>query len=267
MLSDAAHELFTLPAATDSSGVPRTYGAISNPRVRRRERQGPVRNLAASNAPQPAARTAAKPPAKVKEEPKVTQQTLSKATKAAPSIAGFLQKKSVPSLKRGGSSGIMESFAKGAAAAAAAKAKKAETSQPATPSGDDSSMHPMSDGEEDDSKVLPQPKVHEGAGRTTKKDNQEALRRMMDDDDDDDEPDEDEPEEQEPSEAEETMEDSPAPEPKKEEPAEVVSTSGGGRRRGKRRIMTKKQTLDDKGYLGEPKFTHTSLLPPLFMTS
>ncbi|EOO03850.1 putative dna polymerase subunit cdc27 protein [Phaeoacremonium minimum UCRPA7] len=79
----------------------------------------------------------------------------------------------------------------------------------------------------------------------SRKEREEALRRMMDDEDE-----EEEPEEKADSPMEEPVEEPPAPEPEKEaEPTEVVSSTGDGRRRGKRRIMRKKQILDDQGYL------------------
>ena len=179
-LIDAAQQLLSLPTPTDSSGAHKTYGTIVNPHVRRRERRGAGAKPVAANAQKPAAKTSTKPLSIVKEEPKVIQLPPAKETAketASAAAAPAPVKKPVPTLKRGGSSGtgIMQSFAK----AAAAKAKKAETSQPATPSGDDSSMQPMSEGEEDDSEVLPQPKVQDKTGRKGKKEREEELRRMM----------------------------------------------------------------------------------------
>lgn len=184
---------------------------------------------------------AAKPKAGVKEDPQA-ENPPAESKKPAPSVP---DKKSTPALKRGGSntSSIMQAFSK-----AATKVKKAKTSQPATPSGDDSSAQPMSDDGEDDSE-MPQPAPRGTAGRKTRKEREEELRRMMEEDDDDDE----EPEERADSPEDpmdETPEEPAAPEPAQEEPAEVVTTSGDGRRRGKRKIMRKKQIMDEQGYLG-----------------
>ncbi len=74
---------------------------------------------------------------------------------------------------------------------------------------------------------------------------------MMEEDDDD----EDEPEERAESPVEEPVEDEveevqEAP-PAKDEPKEIISASSDGRKRGKRRVMKKKQIMDDQGYLGK----------------
>jgi len=135
----------------------------------------------------------------------------------------------------------MQSFAK---AATAAKVKKPEA-KPVEPD-------PMSEDEEDDSEVLPKPKVHDGPGRKSKREREEELRKMMEEDDDEvEEKSEQEEEEEANSPAEEPVDEEMVPEPTKEEPSEVVASSGDGRRRGKRRIMKKKQILDDQGYLGQ----------------
>lgn len=47
----------------------------------------------------------------------------------------------------------------------------------------------------------------------------------------------------------ETADEPAVPEPEEPEPAETVTTSNG-RRRGKRKVMRKKQIMDDQGYLG-----------------
>lgn len=222
------------------------YGTIANPHVRRRERRGVIPKPTASKAaeviaavPKPAA------PTKVKEEPNT----------AAPAPASTKEKeaakKAPPSLTRGGSSGIMQSFAK-----AAAKPKKAQASQPVTPSvkGEDTNMTALSDDGEDDADVVPEPKpAADDTGRKSRKEREAELRRMMEEDDED-EPEQPEEKEDTPMEEpeEEPEEELPAPEPEKEEPAEVVSSKpGDGRRRGKRRVMRKKQIMDDQGYLGK----------------
>lgn len=233
--------------------------------MRRRERKG----VAAKTTAAPAVdRTVKQEPKAVKSDPRAA---LSKAfasakpksevkEEAKPEIApaesgkpapGAENKKPTPALKRGGSntSSIMQAFSK-----AATKVKRAETSQPATPSGDDSSAQPMSDDGEDDSE-MPQPVPRGAASRKTRKEREEELRRMMDADDDEDDEDEDDASEkraespvEEPMD--ETADEPEAPEPAPAEPAEVVTTSTDGRRRGKRKVMRKKQVMDEQGYLG-----------------
>lgn len=138
----------------------------------------------------------------------------------------------------------MQSFAK-----AAAKPKKADTPQTVEPSAaeDDSSMPALSDDGEDDSVAMPEPKEESEAARKSRKQRQEDLKRMMDESSEDEEP------EKEDTPMEEAEQEAPAPEPEEKEdagPAEVLSSTGDGRRRGKRRVMTKKTVMDDQGYLG-----------------
>jgi DNA polymerase delta subunit 3 len=241
LLVDAA-KVLTLNAGGDVKNlVP-----VTNPRVRRRERQGPgVKAAAAAMKPQakPAFSKTAPAPApasaKVKEESnpaQPVQETAGKASSSGPA------KKAAPALKRGASSGIMQAFSK--AATKPAKVKKEEAST--TPSSEDSSVQPMSDDGEDDEE-LPQPKPRSGSGFKSKRQREDELRRMME---------EEEEEEEEASEKAETPEEEPmeeeppAPEPVKEEETEVVTASANGRRRGKRRVIRKKQIMDDQGYLG-----------------
>lgn len=142
----------------------------------------------------------------------------------------------------------MQSFAK-----AAAMPKKASTPKPATPSApeDDIRDLALSDDGEDDSAAMPEPKIEpDQATETTSKRTKarQDLKRMMEESSEDEE-----------SEKEDTpmveAEEPPAPEEAEEkkevaEPAEVVSSMGDGRRRGKRQIMKKKTVMDDQGYLG-----------------
>jgi hypothetical protein len=78
--------------------------------------------------------------------------------------------------------------------------------------------------------------------------------------------------EQEDEEMAETPEPEPEPGEKLEEkkpPAEVVSSIGDGRRRGKKRVMKKKRVLDDEGYMGqsEPSGSLSSHLGLCVLTS
>lgn len=231
-----------MPAEDDSVNPLRPLGSIRNPYVRRRERRGTAPRPV-TPAPKP---SSAKPPAskhvpaaeaapavKVKEESKAEKKPASKESTTVPSGA----KKPAPVPKRGGSGGIMQSFAK--AASIPKKEKK--------PVAEDTSMQ-LSDDGEDDSAPAPEPMRESEAAGKSRKDRQAELRRMMEEDSEDEE----EPEKED-TPMEEPEEEAPAPEPEKKEPepAEVISSTGDGRRRGKRRVMKKKTVMDDQGYLGE----------------
>lgn len=250
ILSDAARQVSTLSSPEDAPSNLKIYGTITNANVRRRERRGLGSRLAAAPpvatkaaAPKAEATMSTKPAAvqvEVKEEVKESQKAPTPAPSAPVSSAG--SKKAKPALQRGGSGGLMAAFAKGAAA----KAKKAE-SQPATPSGDESSVHPLSDDDEDDSSMLPKPKAPEAAAAKSKaQQRKEALQRMMEQDDEEEEEQEKEDTPMEEPE-EEPEEEKPAPESEKEEPAEIISASGDGRRRGKRQVMKPRRFLDEEG--------------------
>ncbi|KAK3390860.1 DNA polymerase subunit Cdc27 [Podospora didyma] len=272
LLADVAQKALMLHGSQDT----KAYATIHNPFVHQRERKdrpvaAPVKTapIATKVAPRQEAKpsffkTAAPAPPKPKGDVKPLAEAPSETEKATSSATAPFSKKPTPSLKRGGSSnsagGIMQAFSK----AATKKIKKeTETSQPATPSGDDSSIQPLSDDGEDDSEVVPQPKSR--AGQKSKSEREEALRQMMEQDD---------VEEEEPAETpheDDRMDDEepPAePEPPKEEKAEVITTSGDGRRRGKRKIMKKKQIMDDQGYLvtiqepGWESFSEDEPAPP-----
>ncbi|KAL1879419.1 hypothetical protein VTK73DRAFT_6951 [Phialemonium thermophilum] len=272
LLSDAA----TLPPSLDAAEQPQIYGTIINRHVRRRERKGGnVRSAATTARPQESKAPVKTPGAAstAKEESKAGSRPPAKES-AQSSIP---TKKPIPTLKSSGSSGsgIMQSFAK---AAAATKTKKPEVTPPETPSVGDSSMHPMSEDDEDDSEVLPKPKSqNDGSSRKTKREREEELRRMMEDDEDEmiavdntgGETTGEEATEKEPAQAEEPEKEEEAPEPTKEEPTEIISASGNGRRRGRRRVMKKKQILDDQGYLvtlqepGWESFSEDEAPPPV----
>ncbi|RYO75185.1 hypothetical protein DL766_007094 [Monosporascus sp. MC13-8B] len=189
----------------------------------------------------------ASPSMSAKEEPKAAQ-SVNKKEPAASSTAK--KTPAAPSLKRQGSSGIGQMFAK-----AASKAKKpvatatptgSKTSSTAASGAEDEPSMALSDDGEDDTEPTPDVKQEDSSARRTRRDRQAELRRMME------ESDEEETESKPHSPAEEPVEEEPrAPvlEPKVEEPTEVISSSGDGRRRGRRRVMHKKQIMDDQGYL------------------
>lgn len=137
----------------------------------------------------------------------------------------------------------MQSFAK-----AASKPKKANTPQPTTASAtEDSSMPALSDDGEDDSMAMPEPTGESETARKSRKERQEELKRMMEESSEDEEP------EKEDTPMEEPEDELPMPEPEENadpKPAEVISSTGDGRRRGKRRVMKKKTVMDEQGYLG-----------------
>lgn len=230
------------------------YGSIINPHVRRRTRKGPAPVAAPPKAQPVAAKPKAETPfAKASVEPKekasnpgsVASKIKKEGDDASKESTPAPSSKPTPSLQRGGSGGIMQSFAK--AANMPKKPKKEE----------DTAMALSDDGEADDDDIPAPKKVKEEdeSLRKTKKEREEALRKMMEDDDDDD--DDDEPEEKDDP-ADQEMEEAPEPVPEletkveaKEEPSEVISSAEGGRRRGRRKVMQKKRILDDQGYMGK----------------
>ncbi|KAF4462422.1 DNA polymerase delta subunit 3 [Fusarium albosuccineum] len=273
LLSDFSTQLSEYTKNEDITAASKKYGIISNPQARRRDRKGrpqaapsapsqPVKREPA--APKPAAKqeaSTAKPEAKdVKSAKKESSAPSSKEGTPAPSAG----KKSAPALKKGG---IMQSFAKAAA--------RPPKPKPAPKKEEDTAMALSDDGEADDSDIVTTKKVESAADAEERKkrrqEREDALRKMMEEEDDDDEKDdsekEDEPADEE---MEEAPEPEPEPEPKKEdkEPAEVISSTGDGRRRGKRRVMKKKRILDDQGYMvtiqepGWESFSEDEAPPP-----
>ncbi|KAL6860595.1 CDC27 protein [Amphichorda felina] len=248
----------------------RKFGAITNPHVRRRDRQGRPKPVAPNSSkpvkPQPSSIKREPPPA-TQPKPAPAPVKAKEESAATPvskeSTPSSISAKPTPSLKRGGSGGIMQSFAK--AAQKPAKPKQEPKKE------EEVSMALSDDGEADDDDIVPskKPGKDTDSARKTRKEREEQLRRMMEEDDDDEE---DEPEEREDD---EEMEEAPEPEPEPEpetkedkEPSEVVSAAENGRRRGKRRIMKKKRILDDQGYMvtiqepGWESFSEDEAPPP-----
>jgi len=255
MLSDVAKSLaeYTIKEQ-DVSVAAKKFGTILNPHVRRRDRAARPKVAAAAETKPPKPASSAMKPAtapvedKIKAEPKPTGKLKREAS--APS-----SKESTPApgskpavLKRGGSGGIIQSFAK-----AASQPKK-----PKVQPKEEEHTTLSDDGEADDDDIAAEKPLKESeSARTSRKEREEALRQMMeeDDDDGDDDADAEKDEHEDGNAADEEMEDAPAPEseatkePKVEEPSEVVSSTGDGRRRGKRKVMKKKRILDDQGYM------------------
>lgn len=164
---------------------------------------------------------------------------------------------------RGG--GIMQSFAK--AAASKPKPKQREESSPpaknpATTAQSTAIVSGVADGEEGGhSEALSRPKASRDdvAERRAREEREAELKRMMEDDD------EAEVEEipnspgEEPEEALQELEETEARGSGKHggqgqgesQPSEVISSSGNGRRRGKRKVIKKRQVQDDEGYFGK----------------
>lgn len=143
----------------------------------------------------------------------------------------------------------MQSFAK-----AASMPKKTSQSKPVAAAAEaDIQALALSDDGEDDSLAMPEPQQETEAARKSRKDRQDALKRMMEESSDDEGP------EKEDTPMEDAEEEPPAPEPEAKEdtaPAEVVSSTGDGRRRGKRQVMKKKTVMDEQGYLGMSCLLH-----------
>ncbi|KAK4165185.1 DNA polymerase subunit Cdc27 [Cladorrhinum sp. PSN259] len=235
LLVDAANEVLNISTEDDKKLVP-----INNPYVRIRERRGPdLKTAAVAKAPAakqqpktPAFKAApAAAPAKVNEEPKPEPPMAEKPESTA--------KKPAPALKRNASSGIMAAFSK-----AAAKPKK-EVKQ--EPKKEEPPVQALSDDGEDDEEEVFESKPKSSSTSKTKKQREEELRRMMEDDEDEEM--EEKSEKAESPEPEPMEEEPPAPEPVTEEKSEIVESTANGRKRGKRKVMRKKQVMDDQGYL------------------
>ncbi|KAK4651693.1 hypothetical protein QC762_601245 [Podospora pseudocomata] len=237
--------------------------SITNPNVRTRERKGlgPKAATAATAAvkQQPKATSAVKEEPKVAVETKPAEQTKPavKTEKPAKAATSAPAKKPAPAR----SSGIMAAFSK-----AAALPKKEKSSKPASPAVTETNTPALSD-EDDDEEEMPQPKARPKPGSKTKKQREEDLRRMMEEDDSEETPASERAESPEEPEPEPMEAEEEAPEPVEEE-KEVVETTSNGRRRGKRRVMRKKQIMDEQGYLvtiqepGWESFSEDEAPPP-----
>ncbi|EGU85194.1 hypothetical protein FOXB_04309 [Fusarium oxysporum f. sp. conglutinans Fo5176] len=262
LLSDVASQLSEYSSNGDITATSKKYGVISNPNARRRERT--IRPQASTSAPSQAVKTepaASKSTSKttVKQEtstvkPEAKQMKPAKQESSAPSSkegtpAPSGGKKPAPSLKRGVSGALPP--------------KKEE----------DTTMALSDDGEADDSDIVAtksKSSVDSTDIKRKRQEREDALRKMMEDDDDEEKEDSDKESEQADEEMEEAPEPEAEPEAKKEESelAEVISSTGDGRRRGRRRVMKKKRILDDQGYMvtiqepGWESFSEDEAPPP-----
>ncbi|OLN81288.1 DNA polymerase delta subunit 3 [Colletotrichum chlorophyti] len=243
-------------SSDDSASMAETYGTITNPNVRKRDRRGklplsaPTTAASASRSiktehAESAATTAAPSPNSTEPAKQKPNASVLPAKSTPLSTATSKKGTAPPALKKSGSSGIMSSFAK-AAAKASSKPKEVSSKPAAENPVNDSPA--LSDDGEDDDEDIPAAKPSNELGRKSRKDREAELKRMMEESDEE----EDEPEEKGQEPEDEPMEEAPEliveakPEP---EPAEIVSSTSDGRRRGKRRVMKKKQIMDDQGYL------------------
>lgn len=277
LLSDVSAQLSEYSINEDTSAAAKKYGTIPNTQVRRRDRKErskaaappskPVKQEPVAPKPTPAAKIKQDPfapkPSPTDTKPVKQEESEPSSKNATPSSSAG---KKPPALKKGVSGGIMQSFARAAALPPRPK--------PAPKKEEDTEMALSDDGEADDSD-LPAKKATADpeAVRAARKEREDALRRMMEDDDDEEDA---EASEKDDEPADEEMEEAPEPEPEPEpeakkeekESAEVVSSSGDGRRRGKRRVMKKKRILDDQGYMvtiqepGWESFSEDEAAPP-----
>ncbi|PTB39810.1 hypothetical protein M441DRAFT_27724 [Trichoderma asperellum CBS 433.97] len=254
LLSDVSKSLSEYRKVEDAAKMLDTYGLIANPKARKKDRKG--RPPVSVPAPAPSAHKAVKQETqsatpKPSQAEKVKQET-KEATSADTTPTSSAGKKPPPSLKRGSSGGIMQSFAR-----AAAKPPKPKPEP--KPKEEDTSMALSDDGEADEEDLPDSKSIDLEALKRTRKEREEQLLRMMEDPEDEadekEEPKNEDENEKSDEEMEEASEPEPEPEPEPEqpkedkEPAEVISNSSNGRRRGKRRVMKKKRILDDQGYM------------------
>lgn len=258
MLSEANYGLSEHSSGLVSPETTKAHGSILNSNVKRKDRKGPKPVSASSTAkPEP---PASKP---IPVKPSVGSQFRNKASESPSSSQGT----STPSGGKPGSGGtkarsggIMQSFAK--AAASKPKPKRGEAQQPG---GNleaktwPTTMVSDDDGEEDDhSRILSLPKASGdgAAARKAREERETELKRMMEEDNEDEEapksPDEEleehspDPEESETKDTEEKG----GQEQGGSQANELVSSSKDGRKRGKRKVIKKRQVQDDEGYFG-----------------
>ncbi|KAI1801156.1 DNA polymerase subunit Cdc27 [Daldinia bambusicola] len=269
LLADTAHQVLELSTKGDVPASSKAFGSITNPNVRKRERRGqPPKPVTSASTPKAALKTESKEESKsteVKDEPKVAPQANVKGLTSATTTR---KTTSTASVKRQGSSGIGQMFAKAAAKPKkpAAKAADSGASSAAASAAEEDQKMALSDDGEDDVVPMPEVKQESESAKQLRKNRQAELRRMMEESDEEEEEKAESPAEEPMDEEEEAP--PPEPESKAEEPAEVVSSTDNGRRRGRRRVTRKKQVMDDKGYLvtiqeqGWESFSEDEAPPP-----
>ncbi|KAL5601358.1 hypothetical protein BROUX41_002657 [Berkeleyomyces rouxiae] len=237
------------------------YGSIVNSHTRRRSRRShqPIPTVQREVKPQAStAKQNAKPlePGKSttklpfgKAPPQVTESTAQPppVEAKASSSSGSQKTQSASSKKAPGKAGnsIMQSFAKAASLPAKPKAKVKD--EPASADSKEDTAVLSDDGEDDEASPDPELAAEAEAARKAREAKQSQLRRMMDEDDEED----DEPKEEEDGDV--SMHEAPSggdeeAAPAEPEKLEVVATTVNGRKRGRRQVMKKKQTMDANGY-------------------
>lgn len=237
------------------SGASGKHGAVRNLHVRLQDRK-----LQSASAPSSHVQTLKQAPEQNTHDPKRPLESLSQLKKQHNS-----QKKEkevankLSTSDRAAPSSILNSFAKATANVTVNPRQQAKEA-------DKSAAALSDDGEADDSDILPSKSASVLHSNTTsRKDREDALRRMMEEEEEEEEEAEehDGPEK---SEDDLDMEDNPVPEANlkteadpenipatqtRKEPSEIISSTGDGRRRGKRQVLKKKRILDDQGYMGK----------------
>lgn len=284
LLSEANYGLSGHSGAPIPSRTTKAYGGISNSNMKQKDRKGP-KPVSTSNT------TKREPPAPkpMPVKSSIGSQLKSKASESPSSSQGA----STPSGEKAGSDGtkarsggIMQSFAK--MAASKPKPKQEEAPQQGRNSAAETQATAMvsdDDGEEEDhSGILSRPKTSGNgtAARKAREEREAELKRMMEEDDEVEE-------EEAPNSPDEELDDPRAgieeTETKDTEaeggqeqggPSELVSSSGDGRKRGKRKVIKKRQVQDDEGYFGKLRcdcfvascaFTIANLSPLPYFTS
>ncbi|KAI1403593.1 DNA polymerase subunit Cdc27 [Hypoxylon fuscum] len=249
LLGDIGRHVMGMSTEGKVPAVSKEFGSVTSLDVHRRERHGQSSSPAPS-MPTPKAEPTSHSqqdakPAVMNEEPKAASQPNVKV----PASSAPTTKKpaaTAPLKRQGSSGGIGQMFARAAAnpKKPAAKPTGSGSTPVAASAAEEDQKMAMSDDGEDDVEPRQEAEQESSSAGQSRKNRQTELRRMME------ESDEDEPEKADSPEEEPIEEPPPSePEPKAEDPAEVVSSTGDGRRRGKRRVTRKKQVMDDKGYL------------------
>lgn len=251
LLSDVSKSLSDYRKVEDAAKTLDTYGIIANPQARKKDRKG--RPLASAPSAPKVVKQETQPAIPKPSQPDKIKQEAKEAPSTDSPPSSSTGKKPPAMLKRGASGGIMQSFAK-----AAAKPSKPKPKPEPKAKEEDTSMALSDDGEADDEDIPAAKSVDLDALKKTRKEREEQLMRMMEDPEDETKEETKKEDEQSDEEMEEASEPEPEPEPEPEqqpkedkEPTEVISDSGNGRRRGKRRVMKKKRILDEQGYMGK----------------
>ncbi|KAK2593489.1 CDC27 protein [Conoideocrella luteorostrata] len=218
------------------------YGAIHNPYVRARDRKFQPMLVSSTQT------IAAKPVAQQADpgKKKALEPSPNDSQQSVPSAV-----RSTSSFKRPSTGNILQSFMKSNPTPPNRQAEPAQqTDMSATALSDD--------GEADDSDHLPsKPTSHSGPNFKSRTEREEGLRRMMEEEESSEDLNDAEE-----SASDHVVEEQPVPELEpvpvpavntvmqaKNESLEVISSSGDGRRRGKRRVLQKKRILDEQGYM------------------